>query len=185
MIAEYMLINGNKRNPMITGSSVHNQRIERLWRDTYRCVLSIFYQVFYHLEDNQVLDPTSDLDLFCLHFVYLQKINDALKAFMTGWNNHALTTENNKTPIQLYACGILFSSSSSSMPPGYSFDSDLLELPNVTVPDTTNPLSTEQYTELNTLIGGHSPDSTDATDDYGMNSYLQVRRYVRDHSIGT
>lgn len=176
-----MLIHGHKRNPMITGSSVHNQRVERLWRDTYRCVISVFYQIFYHLEDNQVLDPSSELDLFCLHFVFLQKINDALKTFMTGWNNHALTSESNKTPIQLYTCGILFGSSSSSILFSYSFDSELLDLPNVVVPDTINPLSPQQYTELSTLVGGDSTDSADATDDYGIGFYLQVRRYVHDH----
>ena len=60
---------------MITGSSVHNQRIERLWRDVFRCVLSLYYQVFYYLEDCGKLDPVSEIDLFCLHFVYIRKIN--------------------------------------------------------------------------------------------------------------
>ena len=167
---------------MITGSSVHNQRVEHLWRDTYRCVLSVFYQIFYHLEDNGVLDPTSQLDLFRLHFVYMQKINDSLKTFMTGWNNHALSSENNKTPIQLYTYGILFGNTNSlSISSDYSLDSDLLDLPNIVVPDTINPLSLQQYTELNTLVSGHLTDSTDTTGDYGIDSYLQVRRYVHSH----
>ena len=167
---------------MITGSSVHNQRVERLWRDTYRCVLSVFYQIFYHLEDNGILDPASELDLFCLHFVYMQKINDALKTFMTGWNNHALTSENNKTPIQLYTCGILFGNTNSlSIPSEYSVHSELLDLPNIMVPDTNNPLSSQQYAELNTLVGGHLIDSLDATGDCGIDAYLQVRRYVHSH----
>lgn len=97
---------------------------------------------------------------------------------MTGQNNHALTSEGNKTPIQLYTCGILFGTNSSSIPSSYSFDSELLDLPNVVVPDTINPLSSQQYTELNTLVGGHS---TDSTDDYGIGSYLQVRRYVNGY----
>ena len=88
-----MLVHGHTQDPVITGSSVHNQRIERLWRDTYRCVLSLFYQIFYFLEDNNSLDPTSDIDLYCLHYVYVQKINSALEMFASGWNSHALTTE--------------------------------------------------------------------------------------------
>ena len=63
-----MVIHGRVQNPMITGSSIHNQRIERLWRDVFRCVLSLFYQVFYYLEDCGKLDPVSEIDLFCLHF---------------------------------------------------------------------------------------------------------------------
>ena len=41
-------------NPVLTGSSVHNQRIEHLWRDTFRCVLSLYYQVFHYLEGEAV-----------------------------------------------------------------------------------------------------------------------------------
>ena len=31
---------------VITGSSTHNERIERLWRDVYRCVASLCYEIF-------------------------------------------------------------------------------------------------------------------------------------------
>ena len=50
-----MLTHGRRTNPMITGSSVHNQRIERLWQDTYGCVLSTFHQLFHSLEDDHVI----------------------------------------------------------------------------------------------------------------------------------
>lgn len=177
-----MLIHGRKRNPMITGSSVHNQRIERLWRDTYRCVLSTFQQIFYSLEDNQVLDPTSDLDLFCLHSVYLPKINSALRSFAAGWNHHAITTEHSKTPMQLYTCGVIFGNTNISSTTGDTsrggeyYD---LDVPSVVVPNTVNPLSAEHIVELNTLLS-HTSDS-DSSGDYGMDTYLEARRYVHTH----
>ena len=39
----------NDYSCVITGSSVHNERIERLWRDVHRCVASIKYymQIFF------------------------------------------------------------------------------------------------------------------------------------------
>ena len=50
-VASYMnACRGSNRASHLTGSSVHNQRIERLHRDTTRCCLSTFIAVFYHLE---------------------------------------------------------------------------------------------------------------------------------------
>ncbi len=34
----------------LAGSSKHNQRIERLWRDVFRCVLSTFHELFYEMK---------------------------------------------------------------------------------------------------------------------------------------
>lgn len=92
---------------VITGSSTHNERIERLWRDVYRCVASIFYDIFSSLEDEGKLNAGNEIDLYCLHFIFLPRINSALHSFIESWNNHPISTENNKTPNQLFIRGAL------------------------------------------------------------------------------
>ena len=41
-----MLIKYNNASCVITGASVHNERVERLWRDVTRCVSRNFIKVF-------------------------------------------------------------------------------------------------------------------------------------------
>ena len=71
---------------MITGSSTHNQRIERLWHDVQRCVCEQCYRLFYHLESSDLLDPTNEIHVYCLHYVYLPRINDEYLCFSTDVN---------------------------------------------------------------------------------------------------
>ena len=109
-VAKFMIENrGLNRGSHIAGTSVHNQRIERLWRDVFSHVLQLYYSLFYFLEDNGLLDCELDTDLYALHFVFVPLINRALKQFQDAYNNHSLRTEHHWTPLMIWNNGILSS----------------------------------------------------------------------------
>lgn len=91
---------------VITGVSVHNQRIERLWAELNRVVSRHFINIFY-LEEHGLLDSLNELHLFCLHYVYLPRTERAVTEFRNQWNNHGLSTQGGRTPLQLWHSGVL------------------------------------------------------------------------------
>ena len=82
--------------------------------------------MFYEMEDLGLLDPLNDVDLFCIHFVYLPRVNLQLNHFMKSWNNHSLRTAGGFTPIQLWTRGIMYADSSvlEDVSSGLSIPSD-------------------------------------------------------------
>lgn len=54
---EYMLLTHNNDETMVvTGSSTHNERIERLWRDIHRSVGSIYASTFRSLKQEEIFN---------------------------------------------------------------------------------------------------------------------------------
>ena len=102
------------RGSVITGSSVHNARIECLWRDLRRIVVRPFANLFYYMEDCSLLDPMNDTQLSALHYIYQPRINLSLREFTLQYNHHPLTVQN-QSPFQIFHEGVLqFSSHSGS-----------------------------------------------------------------------
>ena len=91
----------------MTGRSVHSQRRERLWRDLFVACTSLFYNLFYFMEDHGLLDPTDEIHLFALHYVFLPKINKNLEIFRESHNKAPLSTEKNRSPEQLWLLDML------------------------------------------------------------------------------
>ena len=113
-IWRFMIHHHSSPSAVITGSSVHNERIKHFWIDVKRSVSSLFIHEFRTLENEGTLDPLNNVDIFCLHLVYLPVINRTLEEFRESWNNHPLSTEHNSTPNQLFCQDLLNQAVSTS-----------------------------------------------------------------------
>ena len=86
---------------------MHNQRIERLWRDVFCIVCHMFYYTFQAMEESGILYRSNQLHMFVLHFIYTPRINRALEPFVSAWNQYSMRTERNWSPIRMWTNGML------------------------------------------------------------------------------
>ncbi|XP_052215807.1 uncharacterized protein LOC127834199 [Dreissena polymorpha] len=89
----------------IAGRSVHNQRIERLWREVWNGATSLYYSLFYNIEDEGILDVSNEIHIALLHLVFLPRNQSHLDRFAEALRRRTPRTENKCTPIQLWITG--------------------------------------------------------------------------------
>ena len=65
-----MIEQKQSESAVLVGSSTHNQRIECLWRDSHRCVIVLYANLFKEMEADNKLNLLNETDLFCLHVVF-------------------------------------------------------------------------------------------------------------------
>jgi hypothetical protein len=152
--------------------------------DLVQNVIKTFKAIFMYLEDRHGLDINNDIYLFCLHFVFLPRINRSLTQWKTSWNHHKIRTEKHQTPVQLYTRGMIES--------GFRGMEDEIVDPNdygidwegpipaddndntVFVDDPRNILTDQEFNVLRSLIDPLELDYNG----YGVNVYLKTTQIV-------
>ncbi len=88
------------------------------------------------MEDQHILNPSSEIDIFCLHTICKVLLTSTVDGFQSGWNRHKIRTMKNRSPNVLFMKGLIKLKNT----PGYhselnqvSYQSNFLffSLPNV------------------------------------------------------
>ena len=58
------------------------------------------------MEDVYILNVDNNIHMFCLHYIFLPRINHAVSQFLEAWNHHPLSSMRNLSPIQLWISGL-------------------------------------------------------------------------------
>ncbi|MCG8625591.1 MAG: hypothetical protein MJE68_26775 [Proteobacteria bacterium] len=137
------------------------------------------------------MDPLNEMHLFALHYVYLPRINRALKIFEEGWNDHGIRTAEHNSPRQLFVQGCLHLHLSGltamdifeQVGESYGIDPDEItpsgtEVEGVNVPELRIHISQDDFTDLQ-----HQFNPLSASDNYGIDMYEGVIAFLRHRNI--
>ncbi|KAL0569464.1 hypothetical protein V5O48_012504 [Marasmius crinis-equi] len=110
MVVEFMeAMKGSGRGSYIFGKSIHNIRIERLWRDVTLGFGGKWKYFFEKLEQHEYLNCENSAHIWLLHFLFLDAINHDALRWAEAWNRHkmALRHQPSASPTEMFVFGMM------------------------------------------------------------------------------
>ncbi|KAL0070085.1 hypothetical protein AAF712_002572 [Marasmius tenuissimus] len=110
MVAEFMeTMRGQGRGSYIFGKSIHNIRIERLWRDVTLGFGAKWKWFFEQLEQREHLNCANPAHIWLLHFLFLDAINTDAILWAEAWNHHKMSLPQQKSasPNEMFVFGMM------------------------------------------------------------------------------
>ena len=99
------------------------------------------------MEQSGILSATNEVHVFCLHYVFVPRLNRQLLQFCDSWNHHHLRSEHGLTPNQLWLRGMCDCTFDADVQPEFGVESgraNPFDMGRVEIPRTTVNLSDRQ-----------------------------------------
>ncbi|KAL0577488.1 hypothetical protein V5O48_004512 [Marasmius crinis-equi] len=176
LVAEFMEdLKGLGRGSYLWGKSIHNIRIERLWRDVTLGFGGKWKVFFQGLEQHHGLNACIPDHIWLLHHLFLDDINEDAKLWAESWNRHPLTSLHmTRSPQEMFVFGMIENGVRGLGDPVENIDD--MEAYGVDFEEMDQPRILEHHAQHNPLVQDemHNPFLMLPPSQY---SHVEVERY--------